>query len=149
MKKWAIKELNAIDNITFAKTLLSERKDALTYYSPLAKKLSEAIAELNGISESRRQLQEKEIKIAKTEIPQYEATRRLDEIDNAAYQLILAFLNKNEEEFPWDMQYIGEVNEVVYQCLLALGLSPGYPYVEYNEVSSEEDKWFIDCAEER
>lgn len=80
MKKWTIKELNAIDNITFAKTLLSERKDALTYYSPLAKKLSEAIAELNGISESRRQLQEKE---------------------------------------------------------------------SNNEVSSEEDKWFIDCAEER
>lgn len=47
------------------------------------------------------------------------------------------------------MQYIGEVNEVVYQCLLALGLSPGYPYVEYNGVSSEEDKWFIDRAEEK
>lgn len=78
MKKWTIKELNAIDNITFAKTLLSERKDALTYYSSLAKKLSEAIAELNSISESRRQLQEKESKLVKTEIPQYEATRRLD-----------------------------------------------------------------------
>lgn len=52
MKKWTIKELNAIDNITFAKTLLSERKDALTYYSPLAKKLSEAIAESTTPSKS-------------------------------------------------------------------------------------------------
>lgn len=30
MKKWTIKELDTIDNIAFAKTLLSERKDALT-----------------------------------------------------------------------------------------------------------------------
>ena len=29
-------------------------------------------------------------------------TERLDEIDNAVYQTILAFLNKSEDEFPWD-----------------------------------------------
>ena len=34
-------------------------------------------------------------------------TERLDEIDNAVYQTILAFLNKSEDEFPWDMYYIG------------------------------------------
>ena len=38
-------------------------------------------------------------------------TERLDEIDNAVYQTILAFLNKSEDEFPWDMYYIGEVAE--------------------------------------
>ena len=40
-------------------------------------------------------------------------TERLDEIDNAVYQTILAFLNKSEDEFPWDMYYIGEVAECI------------------------------------
>lgn len=31
----------------------------------------------------------------------------LDAIDNAVYQTILTFLNKTEDEFPWDMHYIG------------------------------------------
>ena len=34
---------------------------------------------------------------------------QLDAIDNAVYQTILTFLNKTEDEFPWDMRYIGEV----------------------------------------
>ena len=40
-------------------------------------------------------------------------TERLDEIDNAVYQTILAFLNKSEDEFPWDMYYIGEDAECI------------------------------------
>ena len=44
-------------------------------------------------------------------------TERLDEIDNAVYQTILAFLNKSEDEFPWDMYYIGEVAECIEETL--------------------------------
>ena len=48
-------------------------------------------------------------------------TERLDEIDNAVYQTILAFLNKSEDEFPWDMYYIGEVAECIEETLLSMG----------------------------
>ena len=48
-------------------------------------------------------------------------TERLDEIDNAVYQTILAFLNKTEDEFPWDMYYIGEVAECIEETLLSMG----------------------------
>ena len=48
-------------------------------------------------------------------------TGRLDEIDNAVYQTILAFLNKTEDEFPWDMYYIGEVAECIEETLLSMG----------------------------
>ena len=48
-------------------------------------------------------------------------TERLDEIDNAVYQTILAFLNKSKDEFPWDMYYIGEVAECIEETLLSMG----------------------------
>ena len=48
-------------------------------------------------------------------------TECLDEIDNAVYQMILAFLNKSEDEFPWDMYYIGEVAECIEETLLSMG----------------------------
>ena len=48
-------------------------------------------------------------------------TERLDEIDNAVYQTILTFLNKSEDEFPWDMYYIGEVAECIEETLLSMG----------------------------
>lgn len=54
MKRWTIEELSKIDNLEFAKIILSERKNRLAYYTPLVKKLAEAIAELDDIIESRR-----------------------------------------------------------------------------------------------
>ena len=46
---------------------------------------------------------------------------QLDAIDNAVYQTILAFLNKTEDEFPWEMRYIGEVADAIEGTLLDLG----------------------------
>ena len=48
-------------------------------------------------------------------------TERLDEIDNTVYETILAFLDKTEDEFPWDMSYIGEVAECIEETLLRMG----------------------------
>ena len=42
--------------------------------------------------------EEPEIELSGRQIEQ------LDAIDNAVYQTILTFLNKTEDEFPWDMQ---------------------------------------------
>lgn len=46
---------------------------------------------------------------------------RLDDIDNAVYQCILVLLNKTEEEFPWDMHYIGEVADGIVDFLVEQG----------------------------
>ena len=46
---------------------------------------------------------------------------QLDTSDNAVYQTILTFLNKTEDEFPWDMRYIGEVADAIEGTLLDLG----------------------------
>ena len=46
---------------------------------------------------------------------------QLDAIDNAVYQTILNFLNKTEDEFPWDMHSIVEVADAIQATLLDLG----------------------------
>ena len=48
-------------------------------------------------------------------------TERLDEIDNTVYETILTFLDKTEDEFPWDMSYIGEVAECMKKRFCAWG----------------------------
>ena len=59
--------------------------------------------------------EEPEIELSGRQIEQ------LDAIDNAVYQTILTFLNKTEDEFPWDMHYIGEVADAIEGTLLDLG----------------------------
>ena len=46
---------------------------------------------------------------------------QLDAIDNSVYETILVFLNKTESEFPWDMEYIGNVADAIEDCLLDMG----------------------------
>ena len=46
---------------------------------------------------------------------------RLDEIDNVVYQCLLVLLGKTEDEFPWDMHYIGEVTDGIVEFLIEQG----------------------------
>ena len=46
---------------------------------------------------------------------------RLDEIDNAVYQCILVILSKSEKEFPWSMEYIGNVADGIVDFLVKKG----------------------------
>jgi len=46
---------------------------------------------------------------------------RLDEIDNAVYQCILTLLGKTEDEFPWDMEYIGCITDNIVDYLVEKG----------------------------
>ena len=56
-------------------------------------------------------------------------TERLDEIDNTVYETILAFLDKTEDEFPWDMSYIGEGAECMEETLLRMGQRVDRPVI--------------------
>lgn len=54
MARWTVKELNEIDNISFAIAILNERRQSTTnVYSPLNTKISLAIRELDHIKSER------------------------------------------------------------------------------------------------
>ena len=48
-------------------------------------------------------------------------TARLDVIDNAVYQCLLTLLGKDEDDFPWSMEYIGEAEDLLVEFLLKRG----------------------------
>lgn len=55
---------------------------------------------------------------------------RLDEIDNAMYRFLLVLLEKDEDEFDWDMYHIGEAVDAVQDVMLSHGFDIHRPYVE-------------------
>lgn len=55
---------------------------------------------------------------------------RLDEIDNAMYRFLLVLLEKDEDEFDWDMYHIGEAVDAVQQVMLDHGFDIQRPYIE-------------------
>jgi len=63
-----------------------------------------------------------------TELSQ-EHLERNYEIYSAAYQFIQILLEKNEDDFPWNMEYIGNVTEAVVQTLNELGQRIRWPSV--------------------
>lgn len=54
MNRWTIQQLQSIDDIDFAIHILYERKMTLNPYSPLAKKLDEAVHTLQEVQKERR-----------------------------------------------------------------------------------------------
>ena len=55
---------------------------------------------------------------------------RLDEIDNAMYRFLLVLLEKDADEFDWDMNHIGEAVDAVQDVMLSHGFDIHRPYVE-------------------
>ena len=54
MNRWTIKELNALDNYSFAKSVLIERRANLNPNSPLYAKLANAAVEIGAAGERER-----------------------------------------------------------------------------------------------
>lgn len=54
---------------------------------------------------------------------------RLDEIDNAMYRFLLVLLEKDESEFPWNMQYIGELVDAAEETMFRYGFDIHRPAV--------------------
>ena len=52
MNRWTIKELENIEDITFAMCILSERREMLNQEAPLAKKLRSAYHTLDKVREN-------------------------------------------------------------------------------------------------
>lgn len=70
---------------------------------------------------------------------------RLDEIDNEVYSCILTLLGKSEDEFPWDMYYIGEVTDSIVYTLTHMGFRIYRPAVVTNEDGSQYIEEYEEC----
>lgn len=46
---------------------------------------------------------------------------RIDDVYNAVYDCMLTVLDKTPEEFPWDMEYIGQCTDVLISALFLTG----------------------------
>lgn len=70
---------------------------------------------------------------------------RLDEIDNAVYACLLTIVGKTEEEFPWDMYYIGEVTDSIVYTLNQMGLRIYRPAVVTEKDGSQHIEEYEAC----
>ncbi len=59
---------------------------------------------------------------------------RLDDIDNTVYQTLLVLLEKNEDEFPWDISIIGDTIDAI----AAVCEEHGH-HIRYPGIVTEED----------
>lgn len=53
MDRWTMEELESTDDITFALSILNQRRNGLNPFSPLSMKLQQAAATLERIKEER------------------------------------------------------------------------------------------------
>ena len=57
--------------------------------------------------------------------------RRIDEVETAVYDCLLVITEKNENEFPWDMHYVGPVADMICDFLVANKIPVRYPAIIY------------------
>ena len=69
-----------------------------------------------------------------------EQIARNDDIDNAVYQCLLILLNKTEDEWPWDMNYIGEATDLLEEFLIRRGHKIWHPAV----VTEEDGRQYVE-----
>lgn len=58
-----------------------------------------------------------------------EMIERNDVINNSVYGCILELAEKNDEEFPWNMEIIGEVTDAIKEELSRFGVKVRHPAV--------------------
>lgn len=54
---------------------------------------------------------------------------RIDEVEIVVYDCLLILAEKNEEEFPWNMEYIGEAADMLCDFLVSKGIPVRYPAI--------------------
>ena len=82
-----------------------------TFWPYISNRMKEPSADHSKSSEES----EEELELSSDQIA------RLDVMDNAVYQCLLALLGKDEEDFPWSMDYIGEAEDLLVDFLLKRG----------------------------
>lgn len=99
------------------KTLVKDADDIKLMLNELAAAMENALKGEPDDEDERGELSPRQIE-------------RLDEIDNAMYRFLLVLLERNEDEFGWDMYHIGEAVDAVQQVMLDHGFDIHRPYIE-------------------
>lgn len=115
-KMW-IEAQGRVSGVPDIKTLVKDADDIKLMLNELASAMENALKGEPDDEEERGELSPRQIE-------------RLDEIDNAMYRFLLVLLEKDEDEFDWDMYHIGEAVDAVQQVMLDHGFDIHRPYIE-------------------
>lgn len=107
---------SGVSGVPDLKTLVKDADDIKLMLNKLASALESVMNGEDDIPEKRSELSPRQLE-------------RLDEIDNAMYQFLLVLLEKDEDEFPWDMQYIGELVDAAEETMFRYGFDIHRPAV--------------------
>ena len=108
---------NGVSGVPDLKTLAKDADDIKLMLNKLASALESVMNGEDGdTSDKRDELSPRQLE-------------RLDEIDNAMYRFLLVLLEKDESEFPWDMQYIGEAVDAIENIMYGYGFDIHRPAV--------------------
>lgn len=126
VQMWLDGRRNGVSGVPDLKTLAKDADDIKLMLIKLASALESVMNGEDGdISDKRDELSPLQLE-------------RLDEIDNAMYRFLLVLLEKDENEFPWDMQYIGEAVDAIENIMYGYGFDIHRPAV-INDGDGSED----------
>ena len=115
-KMW-IEVQGRVSGVPDLKTLVKDADDIKLMLNKLTSAMEDVLEGKHDDEDDRAELSPRQIE-------------RLDEIDNAMYQFLLVLLERNEDEFGWDMYHIGEAVDAVQQVMLDHGFDIHRPYIE-------------------
>lgn len=117
VQMWLEGRRNGVSGVPDLKTLTKDADDIKLMLNELASALESVMNGEDGdTSDKRDELSPRQLE-------------RLDEIDNAMYRFLLVLLEKDENEFPWDMQYIGEAVDAIENIMYGYGFDIHRPAV--------------------
>ena len=126
VQMWLEGRRNGVSGVPDLKTLTKDADDIKLMLNELASALESVMNGEDGdTSDKRDELSPRQLE-------------RLDEIDNAMYRFLLVLLEKDENEFPWDMQYIGEAVDAIENIMYGYGFDIHRPAV-INEGDGSDD----------
>lgn len=113
----AVEAQGRVSGVPDLKTLVKDADDIKLMLNKLASAMEDVLKGESDDEDDRAELSPRQIE-------------RLDEIDNAMYRFLLVLLERDEDEFDWDMYHIGEAVDAVQQVMLDHGFDIHRPYIE-------------------
>ena len=125
VQMWLEGRRNGVSGVPDLKTLTKDADDIKLMLNKLASAMEDVLKGESDEEDDRAELSPRQIE-------------RLDEIDNAMYEFLLVLLEKDESEFPWDMQYIGEAVDAIENIMYGYGFDIHRPAVINDDDGSDD-----------
>lgn len=125
VQMWLECRRNGVSGVPDLKTLTKDADDIKLMLNKLASAMEDVLKGESDDEDDRAELSPRQIE-------------RLDEIDNAMYEFLLVLLEKDESEFPWDMQYIGEAVDAIENIMYGYGFDIHRPAVINDDDGSDD-----------